>query len=140
MPVLLNLHESHNMKHFASRKRLVALICLAATCTSQAQTPPGPSRGELLYTTHCVSCHTTQIHWRDNRQAFDWDSLTAQVRRWQGNAGLAWSDADMAEVSRHLNDASYHYPQTSGKVAMSLQGVVCVSAQALTCAETKLKP
>ena len=32
------------------------------------------SRGELLYITHCVACHRTQIHWRDKRQVVDWSS------------------------------------------------------------------
>jgi hypothetical protein len=56
--------------------------------------------GELLYGTHCVARHTTQMHWRNDWQAFDWDSLKFQVREWRGNAGLAWNDADIAEVSR----------------------------------------
>lgn len=33
-------------------------------------------RGELLYNTHCVACHSTKMHWRDQRLATDWKSLT----------------------------------------------------------------
>ena len=71
----------------------------------------------MLYTTHCISCHTSQMHWRNDRQAYDWDSLKVQVRRWQGNANLQWGDADIAEVTRHLNDTVYHYPQTADRVS-----------------------
>jgi len=34
------------------------------------------SRGELLYSTHCIACHTAQVHWRDKKQATDWELLT----------------------------------------------------------------
>jgi hypothetical protein len=69
------------------------------------------SRGELLYDTHCISCHTTEVHWRDKTSATDWTSLSAQVRRWQAAASLSWSDGDILEVSRHLNGSFYHFVQ-----------------------------
>ena len=87
-----------------------------------AQAAPIETRGELLYSTHCVACHTTQMHWRNDRQAFDWESLKFQVRRWQGNTGLAWNDADIAEVSRYLNDSIYHYPQINDRVGLGSSG------------------
>ena len=45
----------------------LALLFLAAAVTANAQTRDGISRGELLYTTHCIACHSTQVHWRDKR-------------------------------------------------------------------------
>ena len=96
---------------------LTALACASAVAFSQA--PPPTSRGQLLYTTHCNECHTTQMHWRDDRRALDWDSLKAQVRRWQGNSGLGWSESDIAEVARHLNDTIYRYPQTSDRLSLA---------------------
>ena len=82
---------------------IVMMVVCGASANAQ-------TRGELLYTTHCVDCHTTQMHWRDNKQAFDWDSLKLQVRRWQGNAGLQWREADITEVSRYLNETIYRFP------------------------------
>ncbi|HTQ01261.1 MAG TPA: hypothetical protein VMN56_18235 [Casimicrobiaceae bacterium] len=69
-----------------------------------------PSRGELLYETNCVACHTKEVHWRDRRLVTDWQSLAAQTRRWQRNAGLGWSDEDIDEVARYLNETFYHFP------------------------------
>ena len=46
----------------------------------------------------------------------DWPSLKAQVQRWQTRASLDWSDADVTEVARFLNDTIYRHPQTSGQV------------------------
>lgn len=91
----------------------VALAALAAAA-SWAQAQPVPelpaSRGQLLYSTHCIECHTMQMHWRADRQARDWDTLTAQVRRWQGVANLGWNDADIDDVARYLNDTIYRFP------------------------------
>ena len=97
------------------------LACAALASLSSvacAQATPSVTRGELLYSTHCVSCHSTQMHWREDKKAYDWDSLKFQVRRWQGNTGRTWSDADIAEVSRYLNDTIYHYPQVNDRVGL----------------------
>ena len=102
-----------------SINRIMAFIVLAgASAILHSQTAPPASRGQLLYATHCISCHTSQVHWRNDKQAYDWDSLKLQVRRWQGNAGLQWGEADIAEVSRYLNDSIYHYPQTTDRVGL----------------------
>lgn len=72
---------------------------------------PLPTRGRLLYETHCIACHNTQMHWRDGRIVSDWPGLVVQVRTWQERAKLAWSEADILEVARHLNAAIYRLPQ-----------------------------
>ena len=101
--------------------RTIALTALAgASALSNAQSVPSETRGQLLYNTHCISCHTTQMHWRNDRKAFDWDSLKEQVRRWQGNAALQWGEADITEVARHLNDTIYNFPQTADRVSKAL--------------------
>jgi mono/diheme cytochrome c family protein len=101
------------MKHAAKALRGALLLAwaLAGGGITLAQPGPAQSRGALLYTTHCIACHTTQMHWRSDRLASDWASLTAQVRRWQGNAGLQWGDADVVEVTRYLNETIYNFPE-----------------------------
>jgi mono/diheme cytochrome c family protein len=84
----------------------IAMLLVAAAF---AQSARAQSRGELLYTTHCIACHTTQMHWRDNRLAKDWNGLAAQVRRWQGTALLNWSEPDILEVTRYLNESIYRF-------------------------------
>jgi hypothetical protein len=91
------------------------LICgLFATPSAIAQ-----SRGELLYVTNCIACHTTDMHWRDKRAASNWTTLTAQVRRWQDAASLAWTDGDILDVSVYLNETAYHYDQTERPISSS---------------------
>jgi mono/diheme cytochrome c family protein len=88
----------------------VLLVCLgnpAAAAQPKSDTP----RGEMLYSTHCIACHSAQIHWRNKKIATDWDSLKAEVRRWQEVTGLVWSDDDIVGVARYLNARYYHYPE-----------------------------
>ena len=88
-------------------KRLVpALAALAPFAPALAQ-----SRGALLYDTHCIACHTAQVHWRQKRLATDWPTLRAYVWRWQADAALGWSDDDVAEVARYLNEEFYRFPR-----------------------------
>ena len=92
--------------------RLALALCgpfsaLALVANAQAE-----SRGELLYATHCIACHTTQMHWRDQKVATDWSRLKSEVRRWQRTAALDWSEADIVEVARYLNDSIYRFAQT----------------------------
>jgi mono/diheme cytochrome c family protein len=81
-------------------------LCAAAVAQSQ----PVPTRGQMLYDTHCITCHTAQVHWRTHKQARDWDTLTAQVLRWQRVSNLGWSDSDIHEVAKHLNQTIYQFP------------------------------
>lgn len=79
---------------------------------------PAPSRGELLYNTHCIACHTTHVHWRDQRLASDWGSLTHQVQRWQSNTHLGWNEQDVGAVASYLNTLYYHFPQPGERVSL----------------------
>ncbi len=98
-----------------------AVGLIAATPALAQTTPPSASRGALLYDTHCIACHTTQMHWREKRVATDWPSLRRQVQRWQGNAGLDWGDDDITEVARHLNETIYRF--SPGATALSMAPV-----------------
>ncbi|MEO8524203.1 MAG: cytochrome C [Caldimonas sp.] len=80
------------------------IAALLAAFAAHAQ-----SRGELLYSTHCIACHTTKMHWRDGRAASDWAGVVAQVGKWQKANSLAWNEQDVLEVARYLNDAFYHF-------------------------------
>ena len=87
-----------------------ALCCLLLAMAPAAQAQ-SPSRGELLYSTHCGACHSTQMHWRENKLATTWETLKVQVRRWQGVARLEWGEAEVEEVARYLNETIYRYPE-----------------------------
>ena len=87
------------------------LACLGnhAVAAQSMDAPPG----ELLYSTHCIACHSAQIHWRDKKIAADWTGLKEEVRHWQEVTGLDWSDGEIAEVAHYLNVRFYHFSEDS---------------------------
>jgi mono/diheme cytochrome c family protein len=93
-------------------KQLFFALCLfcAMPTLAQAQLKNDESRGELLYAAHCSACHTVEIHWRKQKLATDWNSLVAQVRRWQASSGLFWSYEEIDDVARYLNARHYGFP------------------------------
>lgn len=100
--------------------RMIAAACAGLLATVALAQPGGDApRGALLYETHCVACHTAQVHWRERRLVHDWPSLTHQVWRWQGNANLGWGDADIEAVARYLNRVYYKMPEPGGPPARS---------------------
>jgi uncharacterized protein YeaO (DUF488 family) len=84
-------------------------LCGPATAWALAAQAADPARGRLLYETHCIGCHNSQIHWRERRLARDWTGLVTQVRGWQARASLQWDESDIVEVARHLNETIYRF-------------------------------
>ena len=94
---------------------VAALVLVALPLGAQVEAPSSTARGELLYTTNCIACHTAQVHWREKRLVTDWTSLTAQVSRWQANAGLDWTSDEILAVARYLNATFYRVPDLSAQ-------------------------
>lgn len=92
---------------------VLAVLLLAPAAPAFAQ--PDAGRGALLYDNHCIACHSTQMHWRDQRLAKDWAGLRALVRRWQGAAQLNWSEEEVDDVARHLNERIYRFPEPASR-------------------------
>lgn len=111
------------MKTLQNWKMLSA--CLIASVTTVAHAAPAieASRGELLYTTHCIACHSTNVHWRAQSVVTDWDTLSAEVRKWQETIGLGWNADDIAAVATYLNGLFYHLPPAKSKeIALKKSG------------------
>jgi len=89
-------------------------LCVAYS-SALAQENLSKARGELLYAAHCIACHASEIHWREQKLSTDWNSLKAQVRRWQASIGLAWSDDEVTDVARYLNATYYDFPDADQK-------------------------
>lgn len=93
-----------------SRTLFIFLLAgLGVSDVSLAQVKSTPSRGELLYATHCSTCHDTQLHWRDKKLATNWPRLKAEVDRWQKSSGLGWRNEEVTDVARYLNTRYYHF-------------------------------
>jgi mono/diheme cytochrome c family protein len=87
----------------------VLVSLLAVVGDVGAQPIHQASRGELLYTTHCIACHDTQVHWREKKLVTDDKSLRREVNRWQDVAGLGWTGQDVEEVAQYLRALYYRH-------------------------------
>lgn len=88
----------------------LTLVLFGKFAGAEAVPMRNSTRGEMLYSTHCIACHNTQIHWRTKNLVTDLSSLQSQVDRWQGISRLHWNDQDIDAVMRYLNALYYHYP------------------------------
>ena len=104
------------------------LMLMAALAAGQDRKTDEPS-GELLYTTYCIGCHTTQVHWREKRLATDWTTLKFQVRRWLLNAGLGTGEDDIAALAGYLNGLYYNFPATDTKQSGAADATSHVAAR-----------
>lgn len=105
------------VRRVASGVALLAAFAWAGAAAQGEPSPGSPSRGRLLYETHCIACHNSQMHWRDRRIVEDWDGLVREVDRWQSRAHLGWSRAEVLEVARHLNEIVYRLPRAPRPLA-----------------------
>lgn len=72
--------------------------------------PVDVDRGRALYNAACDACHSQNIHWRAQHIVDSWESLLAQVKRWQANAGQRWEATDIRNVAAYLNQRFYQFP------------------------------
>jgi mono/diheme cytochrome c family protein len=101
-----------------SKRTLFTLVAALVGGLALASPARAESRGELLYKTHCIACHSSQKHWRDQKRATDQASLMAQVRQWQAASALHWSEGDILEVTRYLNETFYKFAPASASVSL----------------------
>lgn len=102
----------------ASLSLCFAVAGCAQPAVQEAAVEPSPStsrpldvtRGQLLYDTYCIACHTAQVHWRDHTVVGSWSDLLMQVDRWQRNSGQAWSASEIEDVAAYLNALYYRMP------------------------------
>ncbi len=73
--------------------------------------PPPPSRGELLYLNHCLTCHASNIHVRNKQHAKNINAIHSEVTRWSKHLQLKWSAYEIQSVVDYLNTRYYQYSE-----------------------------
>jgi ABC-type glycerol-3-phosphate transport system substrate-binding protein len=91
---------------------LVSLLVLAALAVtaSLAAVPTLPDE-EVACAGSGFAYRTAHERWHELGQARDWESLQAQVRRWQETATPGWSESDIEQVARNLNRAVFRFAE-----------------------------
>lgn len=70
-----------------------------------------PSRGELLYLNHCLTCHASNIHIRKQQHAKNINAIRNEVSRWSKHMQLKWSAYEIESVVDYLNTRYYQYSE-----------------------------
>ena len=66
-------------------------------------------RGRLLYENHCLGCHASTVHVRDQRKSRTPAEVRTWILRWSVEQKLNWSEDELADVYRHLNNRYYKF-------------------------------
>lgn len=64
-------------------------------------------RGRSLYENHCMVCHTSVVHVREQRKAGSREEIRTWVLRWQKELGLQWEATEVDDVIEYLNNRYY---------------------------------
>ncbi len=70
-------------------------------------------RGEGLYINHCLSCHESTAHIRNNRRAKSLAELRWWVARWAVQLELTWGPDEVEDVTAYLNRTYYRFGDVS---------------------------
>jgi len=83
---------------------IVASTVLAGPAWSD---PANTNRGRLLYENHCLSCHESGVHIRENHKARSLHDVYLQVVRWSADQKLAWRSSETNDVAQYLYRTFY---------------------------------
>lgn len=72
-------------------------------------TLPVPTRGQMLYENHCMSCHQSAVFIRDKRHIQSLKALRGKVSHWANYLHLRWGKEEVEEVVSHLNSRYYRF-------------------------------
>lgn len=104
---------------------VATLTALLTGCSAPAVMPAAPAsallapapyaaldigRGQLFYDAQCGTCHTAQMHWRENSIVNSWVDVVMQVDRWQQNSQQHWGPWEIGDVAAYLNATYYQQP------------------------------
>lgn len=95
------------------RYRLSAVVVAGLGLMTMAQAASADAeRGRLLYENHCIHCHESVVHIREDRKVGSVDELRQQIQRWQGVLTLGWQEVEIEDVLEYLNGQYYKLPGT----------------------------
>lgn len=66
-----------------------------------------PTRGQMLYENHCLTCHESHVHIRANTKVKQLSQLHHFVLIRSSELGLQWGDEERDAVTKYLNERFY---------------------------------
>jgi len=97
--------------------RIVLALLLAALAAGLPARAADIGRGQALYESRCVGCHTKSVHNPESRRATNFGGVLAMVSRWNDTLGGDWKAEEIEDVAVYLNQRYYKYPCPSSVCA-----------------------
>jgi mono/diheme cytochrome c family protein len=72
-----------------------------------AQPGPDISRGQLLYETHCATCHTERLHHRESSTIRSYGALRAEVGRRAALVPRRFEPQELEDIIEFLDRSHY---------------------------------
>ncbi len=91
-----------------SNMRIQARIAVVLFCAALNAKADDFARGSDLYTHHCQSCHTDDLH-RSNQKVKNLVELRARVQAWAAHTGNGWRPQEVDDVVLFLNKSFYRF-------------------------------
>ncbi len=88
---------------------LPVVLGFLGTGVGRAQQQSSYLRGYHLYENHCIECHDSVVHVRENRKAQSLTEIEAFIVRWSKYRQLSWNQEDINDVLHYLNMQYYKY-------------------------------
>ena len=86
------------------------LLIIAVGLASGGALSADLDRGRTLHDTHCRMCHDSVAYKRDKKIADTYETVRAQVVRWETNSSLRWSEEDIDNVTAYVTKTYYKIP------------------------------
>ncbi len=96
-----------NMKKSMIAALIIASLAPGAQAASML--PGDAAKGKKLVEAGCTSCHGTEVYTRKDRKVKSVEGLMGQVGKCNANLARNYSDAQLNDVVKHLNDAYYKF-------------------------------
>ncbi|MFC1665613.1 c-type cytochrome, partial [Pseudomonadota bacterium] len=78
-----------------------------------AAQPGDVQRGKSLYENHCMECHTSVVHVREDHKAKSINEIQQFIIRWVNYKKIPWTMEEVQDVLAYINEQYYHYGEKS---------------------------
>ena len=94
------------------KKSMIAALVMASLAQgaqAASMLPGDAAKGKKLVEAGCTSCHGSEVYTRKDHKVKSVEGLMGQVGKCNTNLARHYSDAQLNDVVKHLNDAYYKF-------------------------------
>lgn len=88
---------------------VITLSCLAQGVQAESMLPGDAAKGKQLHDAGCVSCHGSEVYTRKDRRIKSIEGLIGQVHNCNNNLERRYSDAQLNNLTKYLNETYYKF-------------------------------